>query len=266
MIELKIFINNILINTQSDDLLPTSAEWNILQELTNMLKPFEIATRKLSAENYPTLSFVVPIMYSCYQAITLSTAATKFNDCKKLGEEITAALFTYLVSHITHDMLLACFFDPRSKKLKFLDEKTKSLVKNLAQTKIEEVKSTSTEIKEPAVMDEFELLLQTGEVPQNEEEEDTSEFSRYDKVPQISSKSDPLAFWKTNKTKYPAAAKLARRYLAIPATSVPSERVFSKAGNIVTKKRASLDPCLVEKLLFLHYNWNLVEKRLKKDL
>ena len=136
------------------------------------------------------------------------------------------------------------------------------MVKKLAQTKMGELESKSTEIKAPVVMDELDLLLQTGEVSRNEEEE-KSEFSRYDKVPQISFKSDPLAFWNANKTKYPGAAKLARRYLAIPATSVPSERVFSKAGNIVTKKRASLDPDLVEKLLFLHYNWSLVEKRLK---
>ena len=37
-------------------------------------------------------------------------------------------------------------------------------------------------------------------------------------------------------------AKLVRTYLAVPATSTPSERVFSAAGNIVTKKTAALSP------------------------
>ncbi len=37
---------------------------------------------------------------------------------------------------------------------------------------------------------------------------------------------DPLAWWKDNEGKYPHIAKMARCYLAVPATSVPSERVF----------------------------------------
>ena len=40
--------------------------------------------------------------------------------------------------------------------------------------------------------------------------------------------------------------------LCIPATSTPSERVFSAAGNTVVKKRACLDSETVDELVFLH--------------
>ena len=53
-------------------------------------------------------------------------------------------------------------------------------------------------------------------------------------------------------------AKLVRTYLAVPATSTPSERVFSAAGNIVTKKTAALSPENVNALIFLNKNWPLL--------
>uniref|UniRef100_A0A914H8I1 HAT C-terminal dimerisation domain-containing protein n=1 Tax=Globodera rostochiensis TaxID=31243 RepID=A0A914H8I1_GLORO len=41
---------------------------------------------------------------------------------------------------------------------------------------------------------------------------------------------DPFAFWKIYSTKFPTLTKAAQALLAIPATSVSSERLFSKAG------------------------------------
>ena len=45
---------------------------------------------------------------------------------------------------------------------------------------------------------------------------------------------------------------LAMRYLQIPATSSPSEWVFSSVGHTVVQNRASLDPSTVDKMVFLH--------------
>ena len=43
-------------------------------------------------------------------------------------------------------------------------------------------------------------------------------------------------------------------YLAIPATSVPAERIFSTAGHIVNEKRNCLNPETVDMLIFLNKN------------
>ena len=53
---------------------------------------------------------------------------------------------------------------------------------------------------------------------------------------------------------------LARRTLCIPATSAPSERVFSVAGLTISKCRTSIQPQHASDLIFLHDSWPLAEE------
>ena len=71
--------------------------------------------------------------------------------------------------------------------------------------------------------------------------------------------NDPLVWWKLHADKYPHVWKLASIVLAIPATSAPSERVFSAAANIVNKKRVRLKSENVDLLVFLKANKQFVD-------
>src|SRR3954463_11392598 len=53
------------------------------------------------------------------------------------------------------------------------------------------------------------------------------EFQLYNLSPVSSPDTNPLEFWKINESQYPKLAHMARDYLAIPSTSVPSEQCFS---------------------------------------
>ena len=72
--------------------------------------------------------------------------------------------------------------------------------------------------------------------------------------------NNPLEWWKRKQTVYPNVALFAKRLLCIPATSAPAERLFSHAGLILSKLRASLTPENAQNLILLHDNWQLVEE------
>jgi hypothetical protein len=63
---------------------------------------------------------------------------------------------------------------------------------------------------------------------------------------------NPLDWWKVNESNFPWLAKLALKYLSIPATSAPSERVFSTAGLTIAKDRARLEASQANEIVFLH--------------
>lgn len=78
-----------------------------------------------------------------------------------------------------------------------------------------------------------------------------SEVSRYFAEAIEPRDTDPLAFWKSRQRTYPGLAAMARCFFAIPATSTPSERVFSKAKAIIGPQRSRLAPQSIEMLLCL---------------
>jgi hAT family C-terminal dimerisation region len=71
--------------------------------------------------------------------------------------------------------------------------------------------------------------------------EKEGELERYLAADTIDTHADILQWWKQNAQAYPCLARIARDYLAIPATSAPAERVFSGGVDLVPDKRGSLD-------------------------
>ena len=81
------------------------------------------------------------------------------------------------------------------------------------------------------------------------------ELDRYLREPVIKSKIlteqiDIYDWWQLNKHRYPHLYKLTLKYLSIPATSVPSERVFSKAGEIKSDLRSRIKADNLNSIIF----------------
>jgi hypothetical protein len=64
-----------------------------------------------------------------------------------------------------------------------------------------------------------------------------------------------LNWWKINSVRYPKLADVAKKFLAVPATSASSESAFRYGGLTITELRNRLSPDLVSDLLFVrHFN------------
>ena len=72
--------------------------------------------------------------------------------------------------------------------------------------------------------------------------------------------SNPLKEWRRGVKIFPWLSLLARRVLAIPATSAAPERAFSASGNTMTKKRCSLSCDHLEECVYLQEVWSQVRK------
>ena len=67
-----------------------------------------------------------------------------------------------------------------------------------------------------------------------------NELQLYLSLPCTTEEINILEWWKMNEQQFSKLARIVCDYLAIPATSVPVEQVFSTSKNLITKRRNRL--------------------------
>lgn len=77
--------------------------------------------------------------------------------------------------------------------------------------------------------------------------------------------SDLFGWWRQQERRFPKLRRVAQMILGIPATSAPSERVFSTAGCVISARRSNISPENVDNILFLHSYLNEKKKNKKSQ-
>lgn len=162
-----------------------------------------------------------------------------------------------------------------TSKRKVYDDVLDLMVKSFDSEEIDDRKGDRTNDPEPEGTDQtdsvgnfFENIICANLVDINEEPENEvrrkckEELNRYkdETVRKTKTKFDVLLWWKRNESEFPHLAQIAKKYLSIQATSAPSERIFSKAGQIIDAQRTSLDSDMCGKLLYVSMNYNWYKK------
>lgn len=171
--------------------------------------------------------------------------------------------FTFVIRYqftiFPYFLFLLYILDPRYKHLSFENESIKSLVINKITQFIECTEEQSENVFPPTSEETALNFLFFGTKTINKQlgMNYLEELQTYLQEAECSLYINPLNWWRDNANRYPNLSKLSKKYLNIPATSVPSERVFSTAGDIITAERSRLSSENASILIFLSENSSL---------
>lgn len=229
----------------------SESEWLKLKTLSDLLRPLKTATNTLGGNKYVTISIVLPYLAQLIHAYEKDdddpVYVGKFK--KTMVDRLEASRKT-----LTANMFVkaATVLDPRFKKLKCIPKESRdevwdhlvSLLKlSLQESKGEGDVTAASATKKRSYESSDEE--NDGEDTHTTTSLQTAKqaINSYRAVPQVTADSfDPLKWWQVNQGQHPLLIRLVKKHLCCPGTSVPSERLFSKAGHVISTKRASLLP------------------------
>ena len=227
MIELHEPATTTLCLLNRNDLCLSDQGIDVMKEAVKVLKPFEAATREMSADTYISVSKVIPLARSLQRL----TAGGSFNLSKALTAQMNRR-FTNMESNFL--LAAAALIDPRYKKAALSDlgalEVTIRRMINEAACCTPEPEPSDTESavqKKPnELWDEFDKRVEETSTRRSVTTNATVEKQQYFQLFNLPRESNPLQWWNENSSHLPLLQELAKKYLCIPGTSVPSERVF----------------------------------------
>ncbi|CAH1098482.1 unnamed protein product [Psylliodes chrysocephalus] len=245
------------------DLILLDSDWIIIEESVNILEIFYGITTEISSEKTVSLSKVIVFI----KIMTQNVAQTIKNhqECQQPITEIMEMLYAIQEGILTrfqdyeNEPLYSesTILDPRFKKRGFknvskFDKAVIGLRKRLGavptqasttSTSVFSSKSnttTTTQVqKKNIVWDTFDAEIDLLK-PQNTTAAAIIELDKYLNEDIVPRSTDPLQWWHQRRPFYPLLYNYMLKRLCIIATSVPCERVFSNAGQILNERRTLL--------------------------
>lgn len=252
--------------------------WTLMEDVLKVLRPFEELTREISGEN-ACISTVLPAVMMLKRYVHNETGD---HGIKQMKTRLLKSLQDrFEGSEQNSHLVVATSLDPRYKAKFWGSETEQCRSKLLVQEAVSRLSefdqdasarpTTSTEQPEEergatvctkrhcsGIWSGWDDLYRSNPDSEPVTSGADVEISIYFSEPLIPLKEDPLQWWKTNQQRFPLLAKTAKIYLCAPPTSVPSERLFSTAGDIRSHTRNRMSPVNAERLVFLKGNFHFM--------
>ncbi|XP_040294327.1 E3 SUMO-protein ligase ZBED1-like [Bufo bufo] len=272
----KDLINAVLTeNTQTGYLELNWSDRNVLSECLSLLKEVSDLTDLLSGEEEVTSSSLLPLLDTLYSSV-FNQRDTDTEMLEKMKRRAKVKLTDKYSDSQTMSVLEICTaLDPRYKLNVSTDP---SLTKQRIENELIQIQSSITsksqslpsgESSSTSNENSFDrarglafFLSKNNKLNANTQMCDeaalnpTAEMELYFSLAVEPLNTKPLQWWKHSSEikRLPLLCVLAKKYLAIQATAVASERMWSKGGLITGGLRGRLKPSTVSNLIFLSKN------------
>uniref|UniRef100_A0A8C9YLD5 HAT C-terminal dimerisation domain-containing protein n=1 Tax=Sander lucioperca TaxID=283035 RepID=A0A8C9YLD5_SANLU len=244
--------------------------WTLMQDVLKVLRPFEELTREISAENL-CISTDLPAVMMLKHYIHNETDG---RGIKQMKTRLLKSLQDrFQESEQNRHFVVATSLDPRYKANFWMSDTEKCRSKLLVQEAISRVSESDQDASARHTTTATEQPEEQGPEVHTKQHCSGGIWSGWDDLHRSNTEAvtsgadveisaffsellreDPLQWWKTNQQRFPLPAKTAKIYLCASPTSVPSERLFSTAGDIRSHTRNRLSPVNAERLVFLKGN------------
>ena len=241
-------------------LIPTWQDVDVLESLEAALGPLADFTDMLSAENFVTVSTILPVVHHLLKKEVLNVD-DESDDDTTLTKDIKVRILEYMENKYSDTVVckilnFATFVDPHFITEYIPTEIEVAVVKDTLAKEGTEVKLSSVEIqvqndvsgddtpppKRKKLGSWLKSVRQEQESVRSPEQAVQDETEQYCKIIKPDADSNPLQWWQQHQTAYPTMAKLAKKYLCPCASSCSSERLFSTCGHVASTKRSLLKP------------------------
>ena len=267
LLEIRISLTHVLSTFPSAPENLDTNEWEIISDAVKILEPFEAITRELSGEKFVTASLIIPLIEGCVYALNLLDFKTDI--CRNLKDifihEIIPNRFNFMYTKTK--ILMATAMDPRFKlsaiektehrdsARELLVNELDSIIEDSESNSVTNTSNSSTAAQSSStIWQRFEKRKREHNTTVSINQTAEHILDKFFELHLEERAVDPLLWWETKANVMPYLYKLSRKVLMIPATSVPSERLFSKAGQLCNDRRNRLTPKHINEILFLNSN------------
>lgn len=263
-----------------DDAELTQKEWKEMEEYNTVLCIIKDVCDQLEGSKYPTISLLFALSLLLNKTLIDITANLELEFPKKMCSEVQSNFSNRYNSDLNKWLLdIALTLDPRFKNLEIpgydssnAKSKLQMVYNGFNWGRLSGEPSTNIDAQPNVVqVEEYQppkkkfivslAVLKKTPIPATPV---VNEVDRYFAIPGIDVKENPLKWWNLNSNSFPVLAKMARVYLAIPASSAPSERSFSSAGLTLSQRRRHLHADRVSRLVFMKHNLHLYHELTKE--
>lgn len=241
-------------------------EWKCINQMCEVLKPFEDVTKIMSSETYLSASKAIVLLAGINTVCDQLLQRNFFDIVNILIFNLKRGLFERFGQIEENEPIAICtLLDPRFKHHAFEDQaamlaaKTKLLQKisslhteDIIEPGIGTGASGLDSLPSTSLWGKFDNKVLSSRQPKTAEEKATDEINMYWRETVLPRTECPIKWWKEHKTIYPTLYQTFISCSNIVVTSVPCERVFSRAGYMISERRTRLTTSKVKQLMFLN--------------